>query len=394
MQTPSARAVTALEIDPPRPVEEEETIAVERGLFELHRGRPVLISDHETGLLVLAAEGLTPAQAGTLSALSGGAVELVLSARRSVSLGLAPRPHAFPWRPDMAAGPLAALAFGHPDGAASEERLRSARPLTDRLTDAALHLARLAETLPVLLVARVPTQTAPPLSELLARGRLQRVDAASVETLSTRPPRLVRLSEALVPLRQAGQARFIAYRALGWHGDHIAVLIGTPERRAAPLVRLHSACVTGDVFASRRCDCGDQLSQTLARMEAEGAGVLCYLAQEGRGIGIVNKLRAYALQDQGLDTLEANEALGFEVDERDYAVAAEILKDLGLRALRLLTNNPAKLSAMSAAGFAPVERVALESDLTELSARYLKARVDKAGYLYGPQAVPKQRSGP
>jgi len=363
---------------------QDEEIAVERGLFELRRGRPVYIADPPGGLLVQATEGMHPAQADTLASLAGASPSLVLSSRRAASLGLTAQPHALPWRPDLCPATLAALAFGHPAGADVCNRLGAAEPLADCLTEAALQLARLAETLPVLLAVRLPSGPGAALVAELSRGRVQQVAASSIETVTTRPPAVVRLSEARVPLRAAAQARFIAYRALGWDGDQIAVVVGDLHPQSPPLVRLHSACVTGDVFASRRCDCGDQLSQTMSLMAAEGAGVLCYLAQEGRGIGIVNKLRAYALQDEGLDTLEANEALGFEVDERDYAVAAAILADLGLRTIRLMTNNPAKLAAMQAAGLTVCERVPLESDLTDLSARYLRARVEKAGYLYGP----------
>ena len=150
------------------------------------------------------------------------------------------------------------------------------------------------------------------------------------------------------------------------------------------LVRVHSSCVTGDIFGSRRCDCGDQLDAALAAVESEGRGVVLYMMQEGRGIGLLNKLRAYKLQEEGLDTVEANEALGFRPDLRDYGVGCQILRELGVRRLRLLTNNPAKRIALTGYGLEIVERVPLVVPPTPHSARYLETKRDRMGHVLGP----------
>ena len=175
---------------------------------------------------------------------------------------------------------------------------------------------------------------------------------------------------------------FVAYRSRDSLADHVAVVIGEPEAQTAPLVRLHSACLTGDIFRSLRCDCGEQLDTAIDAMSQGGGGVICYLAQEGRGIGIANKLRAYALQNDGLDTLEANEALGFAADEREFAIAALMIRDLGLPRIRLMTNNPEKIDGFRRAGIDVVERVGLRATLNPHNTRYIEARVVKTGYLH------------
>jgi 3,4-dihydroxy 2-butanone 4-phosphate synthase/GTP cyclohydrolase II len=147
------------------------------------------------------------------------------------------------------------------------------------------------------------------------------------------------------------------------------------------LVRVHSSCLTGDLLGSLRCDCGDQLELALRKIEENGLGVLLYIAQEGRGIGIVNKLRAYSLQDQGLDTVEANEALGFKADLRDYGIGAQVLADLGIKKLRLLTNNPAKRAGLAGYGLEIIDRVPLVAEPSDQSARYLETKREKLGHL-------------
>ena len=195
--------------------------------------------------------------------------------------------------------------------------------------------------------------------------------------------RLVRVGEAAVPLEDAAEATVVAFRNPASGVEHLAVVIG---REAAaerpPLVRLHSECFTGDVLGSLRCDCGPQLRASIRRMAAEGAGVLLYLAQEGRGIGLLNKLRAYALQDRGLDTLDANAALGYGADERDFSIAATMLRQLSLRRVRLLTNNPAKVAALVAAGI-EVERASLLVSANGVNDGYLATKATRFGHLLG-----------
>jgi GTP cyclohydrolase II len=166
-------------------------------------------------------------------------------------------------------------------------------------------------------------------------------------------------------------------------GSPVAIIVGKPDFTGAVPVRLHSACLTGDVFGSRRCDCGDQLRLAIARLEDLGGGVILYLAQEGRGVGLANKMRTYQLQDDGLDTVDANTTLGFDDDERDYGVAARMLEMLECTRVILLTNNPTKLDRLSKAGIEIVSRMALEAPINADNRRYMTAKVTRAGHRLG-----------
>jgi GTP cyclohydrolase II len=173
----------------------------------------------------------------------------------------------------------------------------------------------------------------------------------------------------------------IAFRPSDGGNEHLAILIGDPDRQAPVLVRLHSECFTGDLLGSLRCDCGDQLRGAIAAIAAAGGGVLLYLAQEGRGIGLVNKLRAYELQDEGFDTIDANEQLGFDADERVYLPAAEMLRQLRFGQVRLLTNNPQKVAALERCGIAVVERVPHAFPANGHNERYLRTKATRSGHL-------------
>ncbi len=184
-----------------------------------------------------------------------------------------------------------------------------------------------------------------------------------------------------MPLSVSTAGRVHVFRPEDGGEEHYAAAIGRPTRERFPLVRLHSACFTGDVLGSLKCDCGPQLHSALDRMGREGSGLLLYLNQEGRGIGLANKMRAYALQDQGFDTVEANHRLGFEDDERDFRIGAAILRSLGVGAVRLLTNNPAKVEMMAANGIEVKERVSLKVGLNPLNAAYLDVKAKKSGHI-------------
>ena len=178
-----------------------------------------------------------------------------------------------------------------------------------------------------------------------------------------------------------GDFQIAAYRSLTTREEFVALFKGEMNRDVPTLVRIHSQCLTGDVFGSTKCDCGRQLNSTMQMIEQEGRGAIVYQQQEGRGIGIVNKIRAYALQDQGADTVEANEQLGLAVDLRDYRQCAEILFDLGLCRVKVISNNPLKLRALEEAGLKIVERVSIEVDSTEDAADYLRTKKEKLGHL-------------
>jgi 3,4-dihydroxy 2-butanone 4-phosphate synthase/GTP cyclohydrolase II len=191
-----------------------------------------------------------------------------------------------------------------------------------------------------------------------------------------------REAEADLPTK-FGTFRLIAYEGTVDGSESVALIKGEPWKDESALVRVHSQCLTGDVFGSRRCDCGDQLAKALERICSEGSGVFLYIQQEGRGIGLVNKVRAYALQDKGRDTVEANEELGFPADLRDYGIGAQILVDLGLHRIRLLTNNPRKIIGLKAYGLEVVERIPIEVTPNLKNVKYLSTKRDKLGHLFG-----------
>jgi GTP cyclohydrolase II len=298
-------------------------------------------------------------------------LRLVVTERRACSLGLA-----------AAAGPIG-LAVGDTDRAADILSLavdtqvkRSLEALAPGPTaGAAIELAKLAQRLPALLVAPMGGAAAascdPPLIEVGA-GAVAPFREAALGTLTV-------ASEANVPLHGGLSTRFVVFRdVIG--GTATAVIVGAPDFLRPVPVRMHSACLTGDVFGSRRCDCGDQLRLALARLEEAGGGIILYLRQEGRGLGLVNKMRTYQLQDDGLDTLDANATLGFDDDEREYGIAVRMLELLGCKRVLLLTNNPAKLDGLAKAGIEVSGRIPLQGAINADNRRYLTAKATRAGH--------------
>ena len=252
--------------------------------------------------------------------------------------------------------------------------LRSVRGGDAALHRAAIALCKSARLLPAALVVALPDPAA-----FAARHGLSLI-GIDPEAPSA-PPRLTRVVTAGLPMSAAETGRLHVFRPDDGGEEHYAVEIGTPPRDGPVLARLHSACFTGDLLGSLKCDCGAQLHAALAQMGAEGAGVLLYLNQEGRGIGLANKMRAYALQDQGFDTVEANHRLGFEDDERDFRLGSAMLQNLGFRQIRLMTNNPAKVAMMQANGISVVERVPLRVGKTPQNQAYLATKRAKSGHL-------------
>lgn len=217
-----------------------------------------------------------------------------------------------------------------------------------------------------------------------ARGN--RIAALEINTTFRRRPRLVRVTtvervaEAHLPT-EFGEFRIIGYRSLNSNEEFVALTLGELQGDQPTLVRIHSQCMTGDVFGSLKCDCGRQLRAAMEMIAREGCGAIVYQQQEGRGIGIINKIRAYALQDEGADTIEANQRLGLEVDLRQYQQCAEIFLDLGLRQLRVMSNNPAKIHALEQSGLDVVARVALETAPSDAALNYLRTKKEKMGHL-------------
>jgi GTP cyclohydrolase II len=365
--------------------------ALDAAIVTLRRGESVLLAGRDQAALALAAEFVNDANLARLRAMANRPLRMVLTRRRAVALGLARRetiPGASPGAlsgavsitvaPDLSAAvirnladPAASLGV-EPPGLGPEPVIAEGGEL------AAVALAKLAALLPAALVLPLAQAEA-----ALARRRTDIAVVAIEEVLARRAAStgLTRVAEARVPLADAEDARLIAFRPGDGGSEHLAILIGTPDAAQPVLVRLHSACFTGDVLASLRCDCGEQLRGAIATIAAAGGGALLYLAQEGRGIGLVNKLRAYRLQDAGFDTVDANEQLGFDADERVYLPAAEMLRQLGFATVRLLTNNPEKVAALERYGIRIAERVPHVFPANGHNERYLETKRTRSGHL-------------
>lgn len=347
---------------------------VARAVDELRRGQPVRVTSPGGDLDVLAVE---LADDASLAALErGGRSGLILTPRRAAILHLVNQRAAaggdIVWveRPawlDLAAtvataDPVSDLAspFKGPFRTVDPGGLTAAAA-------AAVRLAKLGGLLPAVLGVVATT------------GDLLEVEAAAVSAYA-RADRLRIVTRARLPLDGAPDTEVVAFRPSEGGPEHLALLIGHAATAPPVLTRLHSACLTGDVLGSLKCDCGPQLRAGIAAIEAAGGGILLYLQQEGRGIGLINKLRAYALQDQGFDTIDANLRLGFEPDERDFAVASTMLRLLGVDRVRLLTNNPDKVAAMTAHGIAVTERIAHSMPANPHNAHYLGTKRDRSGH--------------
>jgi 3,4-dihydroxy 2-butanone 4-phosphate synthase/GTP cyclohydrolase II len=253
-------------------------------------------------------------------------------------------------------------------------------------TEAAVDLARLAGLYPAGVICEVMSEDGtmarvPDLERFCATHGIRMITIRDLIQHRMRHERLVRkMADASLPTSY-GAFRIHAFESLIDGEHHVALVLGEIRPEDAVVVRVHSQCLTGDIFSSTRCDCGGQLHNALEMISAEGKGVLLYLRQEGRGIGLMHKIMAYQLQDQGRDTVEANEALGFKADQRDYGIGAQILVELGVQRIRLLTNNPRKFVGLEGYGLTIVERLALEIPASEASRRYLRTKKEKLGHI-------------
>ncbi|SMX27068.1 GTP cyclohydrolase-2 [Pelagimonas phthalicica] len=350
-----------------------------RARADLRMGVPVVLTGRGGALLVMAAETAGELRYDTL--MARGEVDLVLTGRRAETL------KARAYDGDVArvmlpesAGLAWVQALADP---ADDMRVPMKGPLQTRrggnceLHRLAITLVKSARLLPAVLVQDLhdPLGLANDENLTVVPGDLASPHVMEMAALDN-------VVAARVPIRAARNTRLHIFRPEDGGEEHYAVEIGRPDRDAPVLARLHSACFTGDVLGSLKCDCGPQLNAALAAMGDQGAGVLLYLNQEGRGIGLANKMRAYALQDQGFDTVEANHRLGFEDDERDFRIGASILQKMGFSSVRLLTNNPGKIAMMERCGVGVAERVPLQVGKTPENERYLAVKAAKSGHMF------------
>ncbi len=361
--------------------------AVDRAVSDLRRGAIVVVRGSSTStFLVLAAEGATPAAMDRLRELSSSDPFLVITGKRAEVLGLegldgetVALRHGEGLTAWMASDLVDPLAGNELDKGFSAETVS-----TNGCEGAGVGLAKIARMLPAVVAAELtdPKAAAYPVA-WAENNDLLVVEAASIFSYEQNIARsLTVVSEAKVPLVDSEETRIVTFRPQDGGIEHLAIVIGKPDGNKPALVRLHSECFTGDLLGSLRCDCGDQLRGAIQEIASQGSGVLLYLAQEGRGIGLVNKLRAYELQDKGLDTLDANEQLGFDADERVYIPAAEMLKLLGIHSVNLLTNNPLKVEALSRFGVTVKERVAHAFPSNKHNELYLQTKATRSGHLF------------
>jgi 3,4-dihydroxy 2-butanone 4-phosphate synthase/GTP cyclohydrolase II len=394
---------------------------LEVALHSLQRGGFVIaVDDYQSdssGDLIMAAQLITPEQVNFLLREARGLMAVALTPQRLAELDLplmvTDNPDAAPERTAFTVSVDARYAGGDSARGRSATIAALANPATRPSdlqrpghvfpvravpggtlvraghTEAAVDLMNLAGLCPAGVMSRILTDAGEPgdLACLQAFGQRHDIPIVSIAEIIQRRRQTERLVEQQAQAHLPtvfGDFEIIIYTSVIDGSDYVAIRKGDLTSCEAPLVRVHSGCVTGDILGSRKCDCGSQLSAALQMIEQEGCGVVLYIAgHEGRGIGLVNKIRAYHLQDSGLDTVEANEALGFAPDLRDYGLGAQVLADLGITRMRLMTNNPAKYAAMAGYGLEVVERVPLECPTNEHNLRYLLTKRDKMGHLIG-----------
>jgi 3,4-dihydroxy 2-butanone 4-phosphate synthase/GTP cyclohydrolase II len=393
---------------------------IEDAIADIRAGRMVIVADDEDreneGDLVCAGSAVTPEIINFMAREGRGLICLAITAERADELELRPMSEnntealstAFTVSVDAAAR------FGVTTGISAWDRAKTIEvcldpnskpsdlrrpghvfPLRARAggvlrrvgqTEASVDLARLAGLPPAGVICEILNDDGtmarrPQLEEFAARHGLKFITVAQIVAYRLQRERLVhREAEASIPT-PFGEWRIIAYKNDVDPHEHVAMIKGEVEGVPDVMVRMHSECLTGDVFHSMRCDCGEQLDAAMGQIEREGRGVIVYLRQEGRGIGLVHKLRAYNLQDQGMDTIEANAALGFGPDLREYGIGAQILLDLGLSSVRILTNNPKKIVGMEGYGLSVVEQLPLAVEPNPHNTGYLRTKRDRMGHL-------------
>ena len=391
--------------------------SIEEALEEIKAGRMVVVCDDEDreneGDLTMAAQFVTPDAINFMALHGRGLICLALTPERAKELALVPMTRNNQSRFETAFTVSIEAREGVTTGISAADRARTIQvavdpqkgandvvapghvfPLVARpggvlkrtgQTEAAVDLARMAGLTPAGVICEIMNEDGtmarvPDLSLYIEKHGLKMITVADIIRYRRRTEKLIRQVAVVKLPTKIGDFVAHGYESIPDEEQHVALVKGDVAGKENVLVRVHSECLTGDVFHSMRCDCGDQLDAALERIESEGLGVLLYMAQEGRGIGLLNKLRAYELQEQGRDTVEANVELGFSPDLRDYGIGAQILADLGLSSIRIMTNNPRKLVGLEGYGLTISERVPLEIKPTEQNRRYLQAKKEKMGH--------------
>jgi len=387
---------------------------IEQGLEDIGAGRMVILINEDTpeddGFLCMAAERVSPESINFMMHHGRGIIYVTLTDERVRELGVPLVPEENSRLSGLLCGAAFSVNLPGVHGVSAQGRAHTIRavvadrtkhedlmvpghvqPLQARSggvlarsgrTDASVDLARLAGAICQILDADGSVALLPSLELLAERHGLKILSVASLIAYRLRNESLVRrVAEEAFPTLHGGQYRAIVYRNAVDGAEHMALVKGDISKVPKVLVRLHSECLTGDVFGSERCDCGDQIRESLRRIDDQGCGVLVYMHQEGRGIGLTNKIKAYALQDQGRDTVEANLELGFKEDLRDYGIGAQILRDLHVENVSLLTNNPRKISGLENYGVKVIERVPLEAQPLTTNIHYLRTKQHKLGHM-------------
>ena len=394
---------------------------IAQAIEDIRAGKFVIVADDEDreneGDLVCAAQLVTPEMVNFMIKRAGGLICLALPGERVDQLGLTPMSEVNPdeYRTAYTVSIDASPRFGVTTGISAQDRATTIRVAVDPATvpsdlhrgghifplrarqggvlqrvghtETAVDLARLAGLIPAGVICEILAEDGTAarrdgLERFAAEHGLTFVTVAQLVAHRLKHERLVhRVAEARLPTEDHGEWRIVGYRNDVDDHEHVALAYGELEGKESVLVRMHSKCLTGDVFHSMRCDCGWQLHTAMDMIQSAGCGVIVYLDQEGRGIGLINKLKAYALQDGGADTVEANEQLGFKPDLRNYGIGAQILLDLGLTSIRPITNNPKKLVGLEGYGLRVDERVPIIPPSTEENTGYLETKRDKMGHL-------------